>query len=98
MDYWVCLSGVDALRIGTKVQKPSHREWFLIRFENELGISQIQPFIEGRPIGLPLFVEVISPKFYSPQKDQIYYSSLLDDLYKRIQGYPSHLMLLLVKA
>lgn len=87
-DYWVCLPGVDALRIGTKIHKSSHGEWFLIRYENELGISQIQPFIEGRPVGLPVFVEVMSPKFNTPQKHQTFFSSLLDDLYKRLARLP----------
>lgn len=86
--YRLELSGADTLLVGTTPYKPVHRDLFLLRFENQLGLAKLQIFNSGKLVSEPVFVEVISRKFNTPQKHLEFYTSLLDDLFQRIARLP----------
>ena len=48
-------------------------------FKNQLGLTTIHAFTAGKPLGDPLHVEVISPKFPTLAEHIDFYRSLLDD-------------------
>ena len=87
-EYLLDLPGVDLLMVGTHVISPFHKDLFHLRFENQLGISRIQPIIAGKRAPKSVFVEVISPKFSTIKEHHIFYSSLLNDLFQRVARLP----------
>ncbi len=86
--YWLDYPGADMLRIGDHLLHPVKGSFFEVRFENQLGLSQIQPLAGVTPLCPPLVVEVLSPKFPSPLAHLEFYSTLLDDLYLRASRLP----------
>ena len=86
--YWLDYHGADQVRIGDYLIRPVKGSLFEVRFENQLGLSRIQPFAGARPCCPPLVVEVLSPKFPSPRKHLDFYTTLLDDLYRRASRLP----------
>ncbi|HMN15819.1 MAG TPA: hypothetical protein PKD55_26170, partial [Bellilinea sp.] len=89
-DYWLELSGIDYIFVGGQLQKP-HIEGthiFRLRFENQLGLTEIQPFCDSRPLCPPLALEVISGKFSSPERHLAFFQSLLSDLFLRAANLP----------
>jgi predicted component of viral defense system (DUF524 family) len=87
-DYWLDLPGVDGLRLN---DLPIHRvagSIFRLRFENQLGLTRLQAFSGGRPLGEAVQVEVISPKFPTPQAHLKFFETLLDDLFARAVRLP----------
>lgn len=87
-DYWLELTEVEYLLVGSERIYPKHENWFLLRFENQLGISRIQPISSKKFRIEPCCVEVISPKFASLKEHGFFYRSLLDDLFQRIARLP----------
>ena len=87
-DYWLDLPGINWLQVGSYVIYPDHGSWFHLRFENQLGLVKIQPFPCIHSKFDPVIVEVISPKFDTPQKHLDFFASLLDDLFQRITRLP----------
>ncbi len=87
-DYWLECPGADRLRVGTERIKPKARDLFLLRFENQLGLTSIQPFAGERPLCPPIYIEVLSPKFPSPDAHLRFFRTLLDDLFARAARLP----------
>ncbi len=86
-NYWAECAGADVLRVGGDRVKVSHGR-FKVRFENQLGISQLQPYVGSQPLSEPLYVEVISPKFPTPSEHCAFYRRLLEDLFARAARIP----------
>lgn len=87
-DYWVDLPGVDELRVGDRRERPLRGNLFRVRFENQLGLTPIQPYTNGYPLAPPLVVEVLSPKFRAPAAHLAFFRTLLDDLFVRAARLP----------
>lgn len=90
-DYFIDLPDVDYLFVGGQKKEPLKGSVFLIRFENQLGLSTIQPFRNHAPICPPFHVEVISRKFPTLQSHINFYSNLLDDLFSQAIRLPFHI-------
>ena len=86
--YWLDYPNASHVRVGDDLMRPVAGSLFQIQFENQLGLSQIQPFAGTMPLCSPLVVEVISPKFPSPEQHMAFYRTLLDDLYRRASRLP----------
>ena len=50
-DYWVRYSGADALRAGDHWDQAIGDGLFRVRFENQIGLTSLQPFVQGRFLG-----------------------------------------------
>lgn len=87
-DYWIEYPGADDLQAGTESCLSPRPGLFVIRFENQLGLTALQPFADGRPLSPPCYVEVISPKLPSPTAHLRFYRALLDDLFARAARLP----------
>jgi len=87
-DYWVEYPEADILQVGTESCLPLRSGLFNLRFENQLGLTALQPFADDRPLVPPCYVEVISPKFPSPAAHLHFYRVLLDDLFARAARLP----------
>lgn len=87
-DYWIELPEADALRIGVVWHTPRFGRYFNVRFENQLGLADIQPFAGNRALCPPLHVEVISPKFGRPALHLEFFRALLEDLFARAARLP----------
>jgi predicted component of viral defense system (DUF524 family) len=61
---------------------------FRVRFENQLGLTTLQPYASGRPLSTALHIEVISPKFSTPERHLDFFRTLLDDLFARAARLP----------
>ena len=82
-DYWLEIPKADSLRVGETRLRPVKGSLFNLRFENYLGLAQIQPYADHEPLCGPVTVEVISPKFPTPREHFAFFKSLLDDLHAR---------------
>ncbi len=82
-DYWFEWRGATHLQVGEERVEPFAPNLFQVRWENALGASSIQPFRGETSLDEPLFVEILSPKFPTPQAHLAFFSSLLDDLWRR---------------
>jgi hypothetical protein len=87
-DYWFSWPGATHLRVGPRRVEPFAPNLFRVRFENALGASELQPFRGGEAIDAPLFVEVLSPKFPTPQAHLCFFRNLLDDVFVRAAPLP----------
>lgn len=88
LSYWLDLPGVDVLLVGTNQIKPVHGNLFHLRFENQLGLAKLHSMNSGKSVSEPVFVEVISRKFNTPQIHLEFYTSLLNDLFQRLARLP----------
>jgi len=88
--YWIICPSADCLRIGTGSVDPivPGRDLFCLRFENQLGLARAQAYAQGRPLGAPLYLEVLSPKFPTPGEHLAFYHTLLDELFIRATRLP----------
>lgn len=80
-DYWFEWRGATHLRVGGSQIEPFAPHLFRVRWENALGASSIQPFRGETAIDEPLFVEIISPKFPTPDAHLRFFRALLDELF-----------------
>jgi len=87
-DHWVEYPDADDLQAGTESCLSPRLGLFNLRFENQLGLTALQPFASGRPLAPPCYVEVISPKFPAPAAHLRFYRALLDDLFARAARLP----------
>ena len=87
-EYWLKAPHADSVAVGTTQAEKIGEDLFRIRFENQLGLSAIQPFAAGRPLGQPLWIEVISSKFPTPDRHYKFYRVLLEDLFARATLLP----------
>lgn len=76
------------LRVGDRLVPPIDEGRFLVRFENQLGLTSIQPLNDEGPCCAPLVLEVISPKFPVIEQHVAFLSALLDDLFARAARLP----------
>lgn len=88
VDYWIEAPGADGLRVGSTLLRPVTAGLFRLRFENQLGLSVIQPTEAGRPLGAPIHIEVISRKFPDPETHFVFFRALLNDLFVRAARLP----------
>lgn len=87
-DYWFSWPAATHLKVGLKWIEPFAPNLFRVRFENALGASELQPFRGGEAIEAPLFIEVLSPKFPTPEAHLQFFRALLDDVFKRAAPLP----------
>lgn len=80
--------GATHLRVGDRLVPPIDEGRFLFRFENQLGLTSIQPLDEHGPCCAPLLLEVISPKFSGIEQHVGFLSALLVDLFARAARLP----------
>ncbi len=82
-DYWFEWRGATHLQVGSQRVEPFAPNLFQVRWENALGASSIQPFRGEVALDEPLFVEIISPKFPTPDAHLAFFRALLGDLWQR---------------
>ncbi|MBC8263355.1 MAG: DUF2357 domain-containing protein [Anaerolineales bacterium] len=90
-DYWVEYPEAERLRAGTKWFDPVEgvsRNLFRLRFENQIGLTMIQPFAGGHALSPPTYVEIVSSKFPTPAAHLNFFRTLLDDLFARAARLP----------
>ena len=87
-DYWLHLPEADCLRVGDAWLTPAVGAYFHLRLENRLGLTMLQPFAQARPLCPPVGVEVLSPKFPTPQAHVAFFQGLLTDLFTRAARLP----------
>ena len=80
-DYFFQWPGADALEVDSRRIEPLAPGVFRVRWENALGLASLQPLREGKPLEAPLWLEVLSPKFPTPEKHVAFLGALLDDLF-----------------
>jgi hypothetical protein len=81
-DYWFQWRGATHLRVGEQWIEPFAPHLFRVRWENTLGATQIQPFDAEKPLDEPLFAEILSPKFPTPNAHLQFFRALLSDLFR----------------
>jgi len=88
--YYLSLPGATVLRVGPRLIPPIKpgSDVFLLKFENQLGLAEIQAMQAGRPVGPALKVEVISRKFPTLAAHKSFFQPLLDDLFARAARIP----------
>jgi hypothetical protein len=74
--------------VGTKDAECVPQGLFRLRFENQLGLTRVQAYAQGRPFGGPRYLEVLSPKFPTPGEHLTFYGILLGDLFARAARLP----------
>jgi hypothetical protein len=84
----VLLPNIDRLQVGQTYCSPQTANVFQIRFENQLGLAKVQPWRDKQPVGTPLWVEVISPKFPTPVLHVQFFRTLLADLFAQATQLP----------
>lgn len=87
-DYWLRLPGCTRLRVGVEWLLPVKDDLFRLRYENQLGLSTIQPYHEDVALTSPVCVEVISAKFANVDDHLHFYRHLIDDLFARATRLP----------
>jgi uncharacterized protein len=81
-EYVVSAEGADELRVGTETVLPIVPARFLIRFENRLGYSRLQPLRLGRSWGPARQVEVASAKLGEYEAYRSFTEALIRELYR----------------
>lgn len=87
-NYTVHCEEADELRIASRRISPLAPGLFWLRFENRLGLVEIQALRHGRSLGRPLWVEVLSPKFSTLQAHHRFWNALIDELFARLKLLP----------
>lgn len=87
-DYFLEYPGADSLQAGTWECESIRPGLFRLRFENQLGLTALQPFAAGRPLEAPVYVEVLSTKFPTPTCHLAFYRTLLSDLFAQAAQLP----------
>ena len=80
-DYFFHWARADALQIDNRTIEPIAPGVFRVRWENALGLSSLTPLFRGEPLESPLWVEVLSPKFPTPQQHVAFLRGLLARLF-----------------
>lgn len=80
-DYFFHFPGAQSILVNEKVVAPLAPGVFRVRWENALGLASITPQRGGVPCEAPLWVEVLSPKFPTPDAHFALLSRLLGDLF-----------------
>jgi predicted component of viral defense system (DUF524 family) len=88
-DYGVSFPGAAALTVGGKLLQRFAGDWFLLKFENQIGLAELRAFDEaGRSIAPSRWLLVLSKKLPTLQQHQKFFEPLLDDLFERISRLP----------
>ena len=87
-EYLIEVPLADRVMVGSREAELLIDGLFRLRFENQLGLADIRAFAADKPLGDPLHVEVISPKFPTLADHLDFYRSLLDDLFARAARLP----------
>jgi predicted component of viral defense system (DUF524 family) len=87
-EYWLRLPGCTRLKVGSEWVPPLTGDLFRLRYENQLGLSYIQPYGADGALTSPVCVEVISSKFANFDDHLHFYRNLLDDLFARATRLP----------
>ncbi len=87
-DYWLEIPDATRLRIGNQWLAPTVNQLFRVRFENQTGLSTLQPFQGDESLSAALHVEVLSRKFPTPQVHHAFFSALLNDLTRHCASLP----------
>ena len=80
-DYFFHWHGADALDVAGRRVEPIAPGVFRVRWENALGLSSLTPLLRGEPLEAPLWVEVLSPKFPTPELHVAFLRALLARLF-----------------
>ncbi len=86
--YIIEVPGADRLTVGSRSVGPITGCAFEVKFENQLGLANLQPMCGGCPTCAPLWVEVLSPKFPTQEQHLGFYQATLDDLFARAARLP----------
>lgn len=87
-EYFIQWPNATRLRVGNVWQAPALPGFFRLQFENQLGLTVLQPFHGDQPLAEPLRLEVISPKFGQPESHVRFLRTLLHDLFARAARLP----------
>ena len=87
-DYFFHWARADALQIDNRTIEPIAPGVFRVRWENALGLSSLTPMRQNEPLEAPMWVEVLSPKFPTPQQ----HLAFLRDLLERLFAISPHLI------
>ena len=87
-EYWTRWPDATRMRVGNGWQEPVLPGVFRLKFENQVGLTTVQPYSEDRPLAPPLLAEVLSPKFPKPADHYRFFRTLLDDLFARAARLP----------
>ena len=80
-DYFFHWPGADALLVDGRRLEPIAPGTFRVRWENSLGLASLTPLHQGEPLETPLWVEVLSPKFPTPELHIAFLRALLGRLF-----------------
>ena len=80
-DYFFHWPGADALRVDNRRLEPIAPGTFRVRWENALGLASLTPLLRDEPLEAPLWAEVLSPKFPSPEAHVAFLRALLERLF-----------------
>ena len=81
-DYFFHFARADLLQIDNRTLEPIAPGVFRVRWENALGLASLTPMFRGEPLDLPLWVEVLSPKFPTPAGHVAFLRGLLARLFE----------------
>jgi uncharacterized protein len=82
-DYWLRCTDADEVVVGNGRAECIGKELFRLRFENQLGVTRVQPMRNGRPLAPAEYFEVISAKFPTAELHATFLHTLLRDLADR---------------
>lgn len=89
VEYGVSFPGAIGITVGGMPLKHFAAEWFMLRFENQLGLAELRAYDrDGCLISPPRWLLVLSKKFPTIVEHGAFYEPLLDDLFTRIAHLP----------
>jgi predicted component of viral defense system (DUF524 family) len=89
VEYGVSFPGATEITVGGISLKHFAADWFVLKFENQLGLAELRAFDrDGRLISPPCWLLVLSKKFPTIKEHVAFYEPLLDDLFIRIAHLP----------
>src|SRR4051794_31977975 len=89
IEYGVSFPGATEITVGGIALKHFAADWFVLKFENQLGLAEMRAFDQdGRLISPPRWLLVLSKKFPTIDEHGAFYEPLLEDLFSRIAHLP----------
>lgn len=82
-EYRLTLKDADRLRVGSVWIPPVFPGRFVVRFENQLGLTSITPCDGVRQLGPAIHLEVLARKFAHPRQSVDFMIVLLSDIFAR---------------
>lgn len=87
-DYFFHWPGADNLRVNDRSVAPLAPGVFRVHWENALGLVRLQPERDGQSLEAPLWAEILSPKFPTPEEHASLLRTVLGDLWQRAAFLP----------